>query len=84
MSERVTWKSVLTGTFPALVAMAKTAGLDTTGWKMINPAETPVLVLGDDDAKFCRWSTARECRDYMQAWIDSMSIVNMQQQKENP
>lgn len=74
---RVTWKWVRESKFPALVAMARRAGLDPSGWTLTNQ-DTPRLVLGEGPQFCCHWSTARECADYMQAWIDALSIVAAQ------
>lgn len=73
--QRVTWKWVRESKFPALVSMARRAGLDPSDWRLTDQ-DTPILVV-TNGAQYCAWSTARECADYLQAWIDALSIVEM-------
>lgn len=70
---RVTWKFVRETAFPAAVSMAREAGLDTEGWHLTD-GDVPVLVTGDFK-RHCRWSTARECAAYLQAWTDALAVV---------
>lgn len=71
---RATWKFVRESKFPALVAMAKEAGLsDPDAWHLTDD-DVPILVAGSWQ-RFCQWSTARECVDYLQAWIDALAVV---------
>lgn len=72
--QSVTWKWVRESKLSALVAMAKRAGLvDTDEWHLTD-GSTPFLV-ASNGARFCQWADARECAEYLQAWIDALSLV---------
>ncbi len=70
----VTWKWVFDSKLPALVAMAKRAGIAGADSWHLTSNDVPILVTANG-AQHCDWSTARECANYLQAWIDALSVV---------
>jgi hypothetical protein len=68
----VTWRHVREATFPSTMRMAAEAGMDTTGWRLTDD-EVPFVTL-TGGSRYCAWSTARGCAEYLQAWTDLLAV----------
>lgn len=73
MGQRVTWQYVQDTKLPALRRMAWRAGVPRSEEWCLRWGDVPVLVV--DGRVFCEWTTARGCSEYMQAWINALSVV---------